>query len=388
MRIALFVETYLPYINGVVTHVHALKTGLEMLGHKVLVVTADPAVHHHKMEDGVLYCPCKKIKKLYGYGLASPMSRRREKLLSEFHPDIIHVHQEFGIGLFGFQYAKRHKIPMVYTMHTMYDDYLYYVVPKKLIPAAKKIAGKYPRMFARRAVQVTGPSKKVSEYLHSHGVTKSINVVPNPVELDMFSVKKADLDQVASIRQRYHYAEDDFVVCFVGRIGREKGLDNLFEMWAESLADQKHLKLMIVGDGPDRPRLVELSRQLGIGDQVNMIGKVEHEDLLNYLVACDLYVTASTSDTNSISMLEAMAVGLPVVHIRDDLNRGQVVEGVNGFIFSDAKSLRKKVMGYWQMPEKEKKAFKKSVVASVQNSGAKTLGENLERVYRNALQGK
>ena len=115
MKVALFVETYLPYINGVVTHVHSLKTGLEMLGHQVLVVTADPEVKRHTLKDGVLYCPCKKLKRIYGYGLAAPVSRVREKLIDNFAPDIVHVHQEFGIGLFGYQYAKRRKVPMVYT---------------------------------------------------------------------------------------------------------------------------------------------------------------------------------------------------------------------------------------------------------------------------------
>ena len=128
MKVAIFTETYLPYINGVVTHIHSLRTGLEMLGHEVMVVTADPQADEFKLENNVLYCPSKEMKKLYGFGLANPFSPKRTKFLDEFAPDVLHIHQEFGIGLYGYRYAKFRNIPYVYTMHTMYDDYLYYVL--------------------------------------------------------------------------------------------------------------------------------------------------------------------------------------------------------------------------------------------------------------------
>ncbi len=137
MRIALFTETYLPYINGVVTHVKLLREGLEKLGHTVLVVTSDPNTHHHYIEDGVLHCPAVKLKKIYGYGLASPYSHTRTKLLEEFHPDIIHIHTEFSMGISGIHIAHKLKVPLVYTLHTMYDDYVYYVAPKHLSKLAR-----------------------------------------------------------------------------------------------------------------------------------------------------------------------------------------------------------------------------------------------------------
>ncbi|MBQ3141006.1 MAG: glycosyltransferase, partial [Clostridia bacterium] len=96
MKIALFTETYTPYINGGVVHVRLLKKGLEALGHEVLVVTASSKVSTHTLRDGVLYCPAVEMKKIYGYGLASPVSRSRLKLIADFNPDIIHIHNEFG----------------------------------------------------------------------------------------------------------------------------------------------------------------------------------------------------------------------------------------------------------------------------------------------------
>ena len=106
MRIAIFTETYLPQINGVVTHIKILKEGLEALGHTVLIVTADAKAHRHYIEDGVLHCPAHTLKRIYNMCLASPVSSARLHYLREFNPDIIHLHTEFSVGLSGLAIAK------------------------------------------------------------------------------------------------------------------------------------------------------------------------------------------------------------------------------------------------------------------------------------------
>ena len=134
MRIAIFTETYLPQINGVVTHIKILKEGLEALGHTVLIVTADSKTRKHYIDGDVLHCPAHNLKRIYGLDLASPVSRARLHYLREFNPDIIHVHNEFSIVLSGMNIAKFLHVPVFYTLHTMYDDYIYYFAPKALVP--------------------------------------------------------------------------------------------------------------------------------------------------------------------------------------------------------------------------------------------------------------
>ena len=155
MRIAIFTETYLPQINGVVTHIKILKEGLEALGHTVLIVTADSKAHTHYLKDNVLHCPAHNLKRIYNLDLASPVSRTRLKYLREFRPVIIHVHNEFSIVLSGMAIAKILKVPLVYTLHTMYDDYIHYIAPKPLIPLTKKLSHRYFRMFPQNAAVVT-----------------------------------------------------------------------------------------------------------------------------------------------------------------------------------------------------------------------------------------
>ena len=386
MRIAIFTETYLPQINGVVTHIKILKEGLEALGHTVLIVTADSKAHTHYLKDNVLHCPAHNLKRIYNLDLASPVSRTRLKYLREFRPDIIHVHNEFSIGLSGMAIAKILKVPLVYTLHTMYDDYIYYIAPKPLIPLTKKLSHRYFRMFPQNAAVVTGPSKKCQEYTYEIGSDKKVEVIPNPVELDAFAPQTSTPQQRAQIREQYHIPQDATVACFVGRLGREKSLDVLLRFWAQEMKPQDNMRLLIIGDGPEKEPLEQLAQQLGITDTVVFTGKVLHPDLPPYVHTCDIYVTASLSDTNSISMLEGMAGGLPVLQLYDELNADQVTDGVNGYMFRDAAEMGQRLRQIRDMEPEELQKLKTSVIQSVKNSGAQTLANYIQTIYYNIYQ--
>ena len=386
MRIAIFTETYLPQINGVVTHIKILKEGLEALGHTVLIVTADSKAHTHYLKDNVLHCPAHNLKRIYNLDLASPVSRTRLKYLREFRPDIIHVHNEFSIGLSGMAIAKILKVPLVYTLHTMYDDYIYYIAPKPLIPLTKKLSHRYFRMFPQNAAVVTGPSKKCQEYTYEIGSDKKVEVIPNPVELDAFAPQTSTPQQRAQIREQYHIPQDATVACFVGRLGREKSVDVLLRFWAQEMKPQDNMRLLIIGDGPEKEPLEQLAQQLGITDTVVFTGKVLHPDLPPYAHTCDIYVTASLSDTNSISMLEGMAGGLPVLQLYDELNADQVTDGVNGYMFRDAAEMGQRLRQIRDMEPEELQKLKTSVIQSVKNSGAQTLANYIQTIYYNIYQ--
>lgn len=386
MRIAIFTETYLPQINGVVTHIKILKEGLEALGHTVLIVTADSKAHTHYLKDNVLHCPAHNLKRIYNLDLASPVSRTRLKYLREFRPDIIHVHNEFSIGLSGMAIAKILNVPLVYTLHTMYDDYIYYIAPKPLIPLTKKLSHRYFRMFPQNAAVVTGPSKKCQEYTYEIGSDKKVEVIPNPVELDAFAPQTSTPQQRAQIREQYHIPQDATVACFVGRLGREKSVDVLLRFWAQEMKPQDNMRLLIIGDGPEKEPLEQLAQQLGITDTVIFTGKVLHPDLPPYVHTCDIYVTASLSDTNSISMLEGMAGGLPVLQLYDELNADQVTDGVNGYMFRDAAEMGQRLRQIRDMEPEELQKLKTSVIQSVKNSGAQTLANYIQTIYYNIYQ--
>ena len=382
MRIAIFTEAYLPRINGVVTHIKLLKEGLEARGHDVLIVTADGDAKEHYLENGVLHCPGIKLtKKLSGFETSVPVSRKRLNFVRDFKPDIIHVETEFGMGLCGVSIAKMLKIPLVYTMHTMYDEYIYYIAPRPLVKTVKKLSHKYMRVFANRANAITGPSEKCSEYLSSAGVKLPVNVIPNPVELDDFSPEHFDPEQKRAIREKFGIPQDAFVVVFVGRLGREKSIDLLIDYWNQSVKADENMYLFIIGGGPEEQVLRDQIAALGCGDRVIISGRVEHPELPPYLLASDIYVTASLSDTNSISMLEGMAAGLPVLQRRDPINADQIKDGENGWSFDSPEEMAELLRKFRDMPEAEKQQLKESTRQSIMDAGCTALADRTLHIY-------
>ena len=132
MRIALFTDTYLPNINGVVTSVELLRKKLEDEGHEAYVVCTYPGLMQVKTEGRIIRIPGIEVKQLYGYSLAQPFHMMLEDELEGFHFDLVHCHTEFGVGLFGGHIAKAFHIPLVRTYHTTYEDYTHYINPMDL----------------------------------------------------------------------------------------------------------------------------------------------------------------------------------------------------------------------------------------------------------------
>ncbi|MCI2047871.1 MAG: glycosyltransferase [Faecalibacterium sp.] len=334
MRIALFTEAYFPFTNGVVTHVDTLRKGLEAQGHQVMIVTLDPSCSHHYIQGGVLYCPAIPLKRLYGYGMANPLNLERLEIIRRFDPDILHIHTEFSMGIFGLFAARRLHKPVVYTLHTMYDDYLFYLAPHKPAQDLVRPAAHYFfKQMAEHATEVIGPSEKVVEFLRRCHVRRHVNIIPNIVDLSEFLPENVKESDIAAARAEMGILPGDTAICFVGRLGREKSVDVLINDFAFSFAGQSAYKLFLIGDGPERAALQKQIELLGVGAQVRLLGRIDHAQLPPYYAACDLFATASLSEINSISMLEAMASGLYVLQRLDVYNRRQITDGENGAHF-------------------------------------------------------
>lgn len=386
MKIAIFVETYLPYLNGVVTHVKILREGLINNGHEVLIVTADKNVKEHQIVDGVLRCPALEVKKIYGYGLSSPISHTLKKMIMEFNPDIIHIQQEFGVGLAGIRIARAMDIPLIYTLHTMYDDYLYYIAPWPLTDMVKHISHNYMRFIARRADIITGPSKKCVDYLKNAGVNRKVYVIPNSVELENYTDEATTAAQRSDIRNRFSIPENAFVACFCGRIGKEKGVDNLIRLWSEQMKDEADAYLMIIGNGPARGELEEMAGELGVDDRIIFTGAVAHDDIPPYYACCNAYATASLSEMYSISMLEAQASGLPVVQRLDPDNIDQINVGVNGYLFETSDQFGEIMRKLHSITPEQREALKARVRDSVKERSSDGIAKYLLELYNQALE--
>ena len=388
MKVAIFTETYFPFISGVVTHIETLKKGLEAQGHKVLIVTLDPKTKEHYVKNGILYCPSMPLKKIYGYGVANPVNLRRLAYIKAFNPDIIHIQTEFTMGLFGLFCAKRLKKPVVYTLHTMYDDYLFYVAPgKRMQKLVKPGAHWYFRRIAKRATEIIGPSTKVVEFLRRCGVERHVNIIPNTVDLSDFMVENVDPQETAKIKEKLGIQPSDTCLFFVGRLGKEKSLDVLIDLFSDNFAGESQFKLFIVGDGPEAAALREQVAKRKMQSQIQLLGRVDHDLLPPYFQACNLFATASLSEINSISMLEAMASGLYVIQRLDPYNRAQISEGVNGDIFTDSEGFARIVRDWAAKSDEEKAALRQTVSDTTRKYGEEEFTRAVLDVYHRAILG-
>lgn len=384
MKIAIFTETYFPFISGVVTHIQTLKEGLEREGHEVLIVTINPKAVCHYVKDGVLYCPGIRLKRIYGYGVSNPVNTQRLRIIQDFDPDIIHIHTEFSMGIFAMFAARKLKKPVVYTLHTMYDDYMFYVAPERFQNMVKPAAHAYFRRVASRANEIIGPSPKVVEFLRRCGVERHINIIPNIVDLSDFLPENVPEESIASVRELLGIQPEDMAVCFVGRLGKEKSIDVLIDSFAALAREERHFKLFIIGDGPERDSLNEQIEELGMTEQVRLLGRIEHGELPPYYHACDLFATASLSEMNSISMLEAMASGLYVVQRLDLYNQDQIKPGENGNFFSDADGFAALLREEAALSPEARIARRKAVSAYTQRYGEKDFLRAVMNVYKRA----
>lgn len=387
MKVAIFTETYYPFISGVVTHIETVKKGLEARGDQVLIVTMDPHAQRHYVQGGVLYCPAMALKRLYGYGVANPLNLERYRIVQDFNPDIIHIQTEFTMGIFGLFCARRMKKPVVYTLHTSYDDYLFYVAPHKNMQnlVAKPVAHSYFRHLAKYATEVIGPSVKVVSFLRRCGVDRHINVIPNIVDLSIFLPENVAAKDIEAARADLGLQKGDTALLFVGRLGREKSIDVLIQNFAAAHADCPRTKLFIIGDGPEKPRLQAQIHSLGMEGQIRLMGKMDHGTLPPYFHACDLFVTASLSEINSISMLEAMASGLYVLQRLDIYNKDQIREGVNGHLYTTGPEFTALVQEQVALSESAKQARRKTVCDSTRGYGPREFTQAVVDVYNRAL---
>ncbi|BFJ83928.1 glycosyltransferase [Ruthenibacterium sp. TH_2024_36131] len=386
MRIAIFAETYFPFISGIVTHIQTLKESLEESGHEVLIVTASPKTNRHYVKDGVLYCPAIPMKRIYGYGFSNPLNLERLNIIREFNPDVLHIHTEFSMGIFAQFAARKLKKPIVYTLHTMYDDYLFYVAPHKFgQKMVKPAAHLYFRSTANKATEIIGPSLKVVEFLRRCGVERHINIIPNTVDLSDFLPQNVSPDDISSVRKTLGIREGDTAICFVGRLGKEKSIDTLIEFFAQNCKGNEQYKLFIIGDGPEKNNLAKQIQDLDVTSQVKLLGRIEHASLPPYYHACDLFATASLSEMNSISMLEAMASGLYVLQRLDIYNKNQIEAGENGETFTSSKEFGALVSAQAAMTAEQKAERRERVTAFTNRYGKKEFVAQVLNVYERAI---
>ncbi len=387
MRIGLFTDTYPPYINGVSTSVYVLKRALEKQGHQVYVVTVNNNAKHYEIEENghVIRVPAIPTG-IYDYRLGSVYPVKVVNTIRKWHLDVIHSHTEFSMGIFARFLAKQFHIPLVHTYHTMYEDYVHYITRGYFNKSSKKIV-EYLTMFYcdKTAEELIVPTQKTYDlFRQKYHFDKNINIIPTGLEVEKFYRKNVNQTRVKELKRRYELLKDDFVMIFVGRLAQEKNVEFLLDVMKDLKKKYANIKLLIVGSGPDREKYEAIVERAKLKDTVVFTGKVAYEDMPLYYQLADLFLTASTSETQGLTVVEAMAGGLVPVCIDDEAFHLVVVDELNGVFFKNKKECRSRIVELYENDTLRKKYAHQAWI-SAERCSSKYYAEGALEVYRRAI---
>ncbi len=304
MRIGMMADLYKPHISGVTNYIALNKRYLEQIGHEVYVFTFG---EHQDDEPRVIRTPGLPIRK-QGIYFNLRYSRAAKALLQAM--DVVHVHHPFISGQLALVYCRPLHIPIVFTNHTRYDLYAQTYLP--LVPAeiSTAILQTYLPSFCESVDLVISPSAGMANVLRQLGVTTPIEVIPNGVELERYRQPEP------YARAEFGFSDKDILVIYIGRLAPEKNLPFLLRAFAGVAEAVENAHLLLVGGGPEEEALKDLAQQAGLSQRVHFTGPQPYETLPHYLAMCDLFVTASVTEVHPLSVIEAMATGLPVAGLK------------------------------------------------------------------------
>jgi len=385
MRIGLFTDTYIPDINGVVTSIVTLQKALEEMGHEVYVITNHPSPTKTFVEDNIIYLPGIELKFLYGYTMSSPLHLQALNVIETLNLDIVHIHTEFGVGLFGRVVAKQLSLPMVTTYHTQYEGVTHYVniLNLKMVDKlSKKAVAFLSKAYSKNVQIIIAPSEKTQSMLMRYGIRKEIVVIPTGLDLKKF--ERVDTNFNIKLLKKLNL-ENKFIFNFTGRLAEEKSIDIVIKVFSKIIEKYDDVHLMIVGDGPEKSKLVEQVKDLNIEKYVTFVGKVAQVDLAPYYQISDGFISASVVETQGLTIIEAMANELAVFARYDEPLESLVEHGVSGYYYEDEDTFLECVNNYFQKSLKEKETMKRQAKSKIDKYDSRIFGKKVMEVYQKAI---
>lgn len=360
MNIVLLTNTFTPHVGGVARSVEAFTEEYRRRGHKVLVVAPE---FHDAPEDevDVIRIPAIQNFNTSDFSVALPIPMILSGRLDSFEPDIIHSQHPFLLGTTALRIARHRGVPLVFTHHTLYEQYTHYVPGDS--PALRRFVIELATQYANLCDQVFAPSESVRALLLERGVTAPVMVVPTGVQPERFS----DGDGTR-FRRDNGIPGDAFIVGHLGRLAPEKNLEFLARSVAAYLQSEPKAQFLVVGTGPSEAPIREIFDTAGVADRLLLHGVLQHEQLADALAAMDVFAFASTSETQGMVLTEAMAAGLPVVALDASGVREVVADGSNGrlLLTPDETAFTAALAWVGSLSEAERAAMKRAALETAE----------------------
>ena len=385
MKIAMMTNNYKPFVAGVPISVEKLSVGLRALGHQVTVFA--PSYDEQDTEEDVIRYGALLKGVAGGFSVPNSLDPKIERAFWEGHFDVIHVHHPMMIGATARYLSWKYHVPWVSTYHTRYEQYLHYVG----LTGLERFWPIYLRRTLGACNMVFAPTPHIRDYLRETGINPPIEVLPTGLSKTAFYP-----DQQKAKRLREQFCEGrPFLFCTVARLAKEKNLEFLLESLA--LYKQKAgpcFKLLLIGKGPYREKLCRRIGELALTEEIILTGEVRNEDMKEYCAASDLFLFSSRSETQGIVLLEAMAVGTPVLALRATGTDDIVINGVNGYMtqvsgdsprdrIQDARVFADKAMAI--LSGKELETLKQGAKETANKYDCQEIAERASSYYREVI---
>ena len=325
MKIAMMTNNYKPYIGGVPISIERLSEGLRENGHEVVVFA--PNYRKQEAEENVVRYHALIKGIVNGFSVPNSLDPCIEKNFKAGLFDIIHVHHPMLIGQTARYLSEKYDVPLCFTYHTRYEQYLHYIRASFL----KSMVPNYINHYIRKCDMVFAPTYSAQSYLEELGSGTRLAILPTGLSKECF---EPDDEAAANIRDSM-LGDRQHLFCTTARLAKEKNLDFLFRALARhKIKRGANFRLAIVGEGPYKKQLQKLAEELNLLEEIIFVGKVPNDQIKNYCKAADLFLFTSLSETQGIVLLEAMAAATPVLAVNASGVRDIIINGINGYMTS------------------------------------------------------
>ena len=387
MQVMIFTEVISPYICGISSYVDVLKKGLEKLGHNVLIVTSDTHVTDAIFRSNVIFLPAKKSNNIYGYECSLEYLNPKELgFIKKFKPDIIHIHTDTKIGYLGLFVADALDLPVVFTIHDYFNDR--FASEKRLTWRLKtRIEKQHFLDMIDNAEIITSSCSRASSFVNTAGRNCKVKMIQSNTDSVRFDYRGVSPSDIKATRTRYGLSPTACIAIFAGGLSVDKNLEFILTSFAKNIKPKDNIQLLIVGDGTETAHLKKLTQKLRIQEMVFFIGAQSHSIMPGIYSACDIYVCSSEDGLMSMSCLEAISCGLPVL-IKEDKEEyvyNMIKNGVNGFVYNSQSDFVKYLKKFSTLNEKNKGHLRRLVRSTLKDTKDTEMADKYIQTYKEAV---